>query len=116
MLENEYARRSLLRRFRAEVSYARDAFCEQLKVEWELNRALEEENQSYEDLMLWHNTLRLRAYDLEWNEKFIHFRDALDVDLSHDEACSSILRDRRTEALWDDIRHAYFGDDAFPEV
>ncbi len=115
----------LLHRFRAEVSYARDAYCEQLKVWWELDRALEEENLSSASLLSEHVDegphedylyLRLRDYDLEWNEKFIFLQDTLSVDLSHDEACSSTLRDRRTEALWDDIRRAYFGDDAFPAV
>ena len=122
-VENEYAERMLLHKFRTEVSFARDALCEELKVEFELIRPFEERNLSpaqlvelfeeepFEDLMLWHNYLRVRAFDLEWNKKCIHFQNSLSVDLSHDEACSIILRDHHIEALWDDIRCAYFGDD-----
>jgi hypothetical protein len=126
LLENEYAQQTLLNRFKREVDHARDALCEQLSAEWQHNRALEEDNLApdaryfdegpFEDLMLWHNTLRLRAYDIEWNKKFINFRNSLSVGLSHDEACSSFLRDSHIEALWDGIRCAYFGDDELPEV
>ncbi len=130
LVSNEYARLTLLRRFKVEARRARNAYCVELKAEWNSMRALGKENlspesllceydveESYEEYAPW----RLRDFDNKLNEKWDLFRFSLNVDFGHEDgriplsipgsgAQSWSHLGHRTEAMWDEIRRTYFGE------